>query len=88
MNLDPLDHLPIPYPQPLILVQCNAMLDLVRGGGGCYYYTIIILTESVYPPHLYGCLCYRDNVEDEWLAVYLLSELSKQLHHLIIRCGL
>lgn len=26
-------------------------------------------------------------MEDEWLVVYLLSEISKQLPHLLIRCA-
>ena len=41
--------------------------------------------DSTCPPHLYGSLCYRDNVEDEWLVVWLLLEIGKQFPHLVTR---
>lgn len=46
---------------------------------------IVFFLESTYPPHLSGHLCYRDNVEDEWLVVYLLLEISKRVPNLVIR---
>ncbi|SPQ25866.1 f86c3bfb-0f75-4ec3-834a-4049ff40c227 [Thermothielavioides terrestris] len=36
-------------------------------------------------PYLYGTTHYGDSVEDEWLIVYLLRELSKSFPHLWIR---
>ncbi|KAL2163692.1 hypothetical protein VTH06DRAFT_5750 [Thermothelomyces fergusii] len=36
-------------------------------------------------PYLYGMTHYGDNVEDEWLIVYLLRELSKSFRSLWIR---
>ncbi|XP_052069316.1 protein ecdysoneless homolog [Mytilus californianus] len=37
------------------------------------------------PPHLYGKTCYGDNVEDEWLIVYLLFTLTKQFDGLVAK---
>ena len=46
------------------------------------YYTCTIGT---YPPHIYGSTCFRDNVEDEWLVVYLLYSISRLYPQLVIR---
>ena len=51
-----------------------------------YYRTAFLPNlDAADPPHLYGNLCYRDNVEDEWLVVWLLLEISKEFPHLVIR---
>lgn len=35
--------------------------------------------------HLFGITRFGDNIEDEWLIVYLLFELSKKIKGLVIR---
>ena len=37
------------------------------------------------PPHVFGQTCFRDNVEDEWLIVYILFKLSERFEDLVIR---
>ncbi|XP_061168215.1 protein ecdysoneless homolog [Saccostrea echinata] len=37
------------------------------------------------PPHLFGKTTFGDNIEDEWLIVYLLFELSRQIPELVIQ---
>ncbi|KAL5473969.1 hypothetical protein EMCRGX_G028539 [Ephydatia muelleri] len=36
------------------------------------------------PPHVFGQTCFRDNVEDEWLIVYILFKLSERFEDLVI----
>ena len=38
-----------------------------------------------HPPHLFGTTCFHDNVEDEWLIVYLLFAVSERHKQLVIR---
>lgn len=45
----------------------------------------IINTGVSQPAHLFGKTCFHDNIEDEWLIVYLLFSLSKQMKELVIR---
>lgn len=37
-----------------------------------------------FPPHVFGQTCFRDNVEDEWLIVYILFKLSERFEDLVI----
>ena len=37
------------------------------------------------PPCLHGSTCFRENVEDEWLIVYLLYSISRLYTQLVIR---
>ena len=37
------------------------------------------------PPHIAGRTCFKDNIEDEWLVVYLLFQLSRHFQDLVIR---
>lgn len=37
------------------------------------------------PPHVFGQTCFRDNVEDEWLIVYILFKLSERFEDLVVR---
>lgn len=36
-------------------------------------------------PCLYGSTCFRENLEDEWLIVYLLFSISRLFNQLVIR---
>lgn len=40
---------------------------------------------GTFPPHVFGQTCFRDNIEDEWLIVYLLFKLSEHFVDLVIR---
>ncbi len=39
---------------------------------------------DTHPLHIFGKTCYQDNVEDEWLIVYLLFELSRLHPQLVV----
>ena len=42
-------------------------------------------TGSEIPSCLYGSTCFCDNLEDEWLIVYLLFSISRLYTQLVIR---
>ena len=47
--------------------------------------TVFYFVVENLPPHLYGKTCYGDNIEDEWLIVYLLFNLTKQVEGLVAK---
>jgi hypothetical protein len=47
--------------------------------------TVFYFIVENLPPHLYGKTCYGDNIEDEWLIVYLLFNLTKQFEGLVAK---
>lgn len=40
--------------------------------------------SDTHPLHIFGRTCYHDNIEDEWLIVYLLFELSRTYQQLVV----
>lgn len=51
------------------------------------YYNIVNVLLSYYPglKHLHGLTNYGDSVEDEWLIVFILLELSKQFPNIWVK---
>ena len=49
--------------------------DLWLQIGISHYITHTHTHVDTHPPHVYGRTCFHDNVQDEWLIVYLLFEL-------------
>jgi len=41
-------------------------------------------TSHAAEPHLYGEVCFGDNIEDEWLVVFLLVEISRRFQDITV----
>jgi len=46
---------------------------------------LFVLADISSAPHLVGLTCYRDNVQDEWLVVYILLALTQKYRDFVIR---
>jgi hypothetical protein len=75
-----------------LAVKCSELAKKLAGDHVWHYQSFqlevchhVTTDPAQAPPHLCGSLCYRDNVEDEWLVVWLLLEISKCFSHLVIR---